>query len=498
MARTQARKVTPKHTGVGGAVPAHFEGGDFDLNGFFMHPTRRLTVHVPVFQHGFYPKLDHTDLDIERAIVKRQVTIPSMNDLRKAGIHTDSAVYVAEVWVHPRYIKHNNYFRTDFPANIKTLSRRDGITFVFPASDMWAARLKRKQVLAFYRAAFTPLFVGGKHYTSGRMTHFFVAPPEVSAGFRKRLNLEHDEDFNNLLEWDPTTWRLRKKGRGTPGRPPVVKFHSPSGKEVKAAQTRLKKEIAPLVNSKLGINPNSKEGKAIIAALSDPDMSKTLLVKTKNKKSSAQFQAVKRWVKQTMVPSLKEFAADQGIQILIALRDFAFQTTVSVAVNHMLGNLKGDEFESEEETKAFKAAHPYRHSFRRFAGRFDYKPSQHATSTEIGAGTLSYKFRGTAGGKARMMDLLKEHALNIYQEKAKDAGITSIGKEFFHITITPGDRLAISLDKQAIERVRQENPDAVGKFVEKNWERTAEFYVRTMRSEMQGFYEEAKKSGEFE
>ena len=36
MARTQARKVTPKHHGMGGAVPAHYEGGDFDLNGYFI------------------------------------------------------------------------------------------------------------------------------------------------------------------------------------------------------------------------------------------------------------------------------------------------------------------------------------------------------------------------------------------------------------------------------------------------------------------------------
>jgi hypothetical protein len=255
----------------------------------------------------------------------------------------------------------------------------------------------------------------------------------------------------------------------------------------------MKKEIAPLVNSKLGIDPKSKEGRAIIAILSDKDMSKTLLVKTKDKQPNARFLAVKSWVKYVMWPRVVAEAGEIGR----AVGHFAFQTAISVAVNHMVDHIKGDLDLDTEKAAAYKKEHPYRHSFKRYASRFEYKPSQAASGVQVGAGTLSYKFKG-AREQTQMLDLLKEHALNLYQEKSKDAGVTSIGKEFFHITITPGDRIAISLDKAKIEQYCELTPEACGFFAtQKNWSTRAEVYLRMIRNELQGFYDEAKRAEVF-
>lgn len=494
MGRSTARKVTPKHTAVGGAAPADFKGGDFELHGFWLHPNRRLTVEVPIFQHGFYPKLEHTDLDIERQIQYRMVQMPSLADLRGSGIAAEKAVFVAEVWTHPRYIKHQNYFRNDFPANIKTLAKQNDMTLVFPANDMPFARWKRKNVLAFWRAAFTPLFIQGKQFTSGRMSMFFVAPPHVSQGFRTRLNLEHDEDFNNLVEWDPVAWRLSKKIKKKKVSKPNVVFGIRDG-EVSEASRKLEKDIGPLITSKLGIDPRSKEGKAIMAVIADKELSRSLLAKTRHKKD--RFPAVKSWVKYTMWPRIRDFAAEEGAAIGRAVVNFAFQTTVSVAVNHMLETLVGEPLEKEDEIKAFKAKHPYRHGFQRFAGKFDYTPDQHATSTQIGAGTLSYKFKSNPRDKKFLIDLLKEKALELYTERTQD-DITSIGKDFIDIKITPSDQIIATWNMGKVNRQLNKLPEAMGFFYTKDgWARSAAHHLRMVTPALNNFYQ-AAKMGEVE
>jgi hypothetical protein len=496
MGRSTARKITPVHTAVGGARPADFEGADFSLRGFWIHPTRRLTVEVPILQHGFYPKLDHTDLDIERQVQYRMVQMPSLSDLRKAGIEADQAAFIAEIWVHPRYIKNWNYFRTDFPANVKTLVRNTNFAFVFPANDMPFARFKRKEVLQFWRSAFTPLFIDGKHYTSGRMSMFFVAPPHVSAGFRRKLNLEHDEDFNNLVEWSPEEWRLRQTRMRRPSMRREISpeiFYGFRPQVVDETSARLEREIGPIITSKLGIDPRSNEGKAILHILQDKELSKSLLAKTQNKKY--RFPAVKAWVKYNLWPRISSFAKEEGAAIGRSMLDFAFKTTVTVAVNAMLEKLVGRPIENPKVAARYKRRYPTRYIVRQAAGKFEYTPSQYSTATQIGAGTLSYKFRTNAQDKESMMNALRQEAFRLYKQLSGD-DVGPIGKEFIKISFAPGDRVRLSLDSKQIEHFYHEVPEyLLGNFANPDWAESAKVYLRMVERDINSIYQEMKLSG---
>jgi hypothetical protein len=213
------------------------------------------------------------------------------------------------------------------------------------------------------------------------------------------------------------------------------------------------------------------------------------LAQTRNTRTeNAKFMAVKRWVKYTLWPRVKI----ELEQIGAALGQFAFQTTVSVAVNHMLDQMKGSPIGPPED---YAKTHPYRASFQKFAGRFEYNPSQFASAVPIGAGSLSYKFKNS-GQKAATLDMLREHALNLYQEKARDHGITSVGKEFFEVSITVGDQVMVSLNKQKIDQYCEMTPDACGYFATNpNWVSRATNYLPIIRRELQTFYDEMKKAG---
>jgi hypothetical protein len=407
-------------------------------------------------------------------------------------------VFVAEVWVHPRYIKHWNYFRNDFPANVKTLVKNSDIALVLPANDMPFARWKRKQVLQFWRAAFTPLFVDGKHYTSGRMTMFFVAPPHVSAGFRRKLNLEHDEDFNNLVEWSPQEWRLRKKvNKATPKRRTRIdiEYSIPPG-EVDDATEKLVRDVGPIITSHLGVDPSSREGKAIIAVLKDKQLSKTLLSKTRTKK--VRLPAIKSWVKYNLWPRIRDFVAEEGINIGRSLANFAVQTTISIAVNNMLEGLVGRAMPNPEVAARYKQRYPTRykiHRFRQGLGKVEYRPSQYASATGIGAGTLSYKFKTSTKDYEYLIDLLKSKALDAYKERTGDP-IGPIGKEFINIRITPRDEVLATWNTSSIERFVDEVPEKVGYFASReDWITRSKVYLRMIGPELNNFYQDAKMAG---
>ena len=83
----------------------------------------------------------------------------------------------------------------------------------------------------------------------------------------------------------------------------------------------------------------------------------------------------------------------------------------------------------------------------------------------------------------------------MYVEKARDHELTSIGKEFFDVTITPGDRVAVSLNKKAIDEYKQIAPESCGKFhTVDGWFEQAKRYVPVINRELQTFYNEYKKS----
>ena len=88
------------------AFPVHFEGGpgtEVEFHGYWVHPTSDLKVQVPVFEHGFYPKLSHTEEEIRRNIQMRAVTIPSLASLRQSGYNFERAAFLSEINVDTKF-----------------------------------------------------------------------------------------------------------------------------------------------------------------------------------------------------------------------------------------------------------------------------------------------------------------------------------------------------------------------------------------------------------
>lgn len=455
MARVTGRKVPVSHSGQGGAVPFDFNAGsEYAVFGFHMHPTRRIAVQVPVFDHGFYPKLDHTQHEIDGEVQQRQVIMPSLADLRAAGINAEHAIYAADIHVHPRYIKHRNYFRTDFPANMKAFAKREGIVIVFPANDIISARFKRKETLALWRAAFTPLLIEGKQYTSGRITHFFVAPPQVSQAFRMKLNLEHDEEANLLCEWDPVSWRLaQQRPTHRPNLPQRVPMMSRY--EIQDTADRLADELAPLVTSKLDVNLTREQQERLHAIISDDEMARTLIVQTKNKTGTTRLAAIKRWWNTTAWPEVKQFLIDEGIQMSRAIMNFIFVTTVSVAVDAMLHKAQGSHRVDLDTPagKRFAKMHPWKTALNRGVYKFKYTPSNAATRTQLGAGTLEYQHKPQAANteKTEINQILRERAAELYVAFTGDREIGIHAEEIFNITVSASGQVRVSLDQRSLQ-----------------------------------------------
>lgn len=454
MARQTARKVVTHGAPIGGLVRADFKGADeFELHAYWMHPTRRASVEVPIFQHAFYPTLDMTDTDISQNIDYRQVIVPSIADLHAAGIETDKAIFVAEVWTHPRYIKNHNYLRNDFPANLKTLARINNMAIVMPANDMPFTRLKRKQVLNLYRAVFSPLIIKGRHYTSGRMNFFFTAPPHITSPLRKSLNLEHQEgEVQELTEasWEAAVQATRRKHKNDP----ILK---PKTTPKKKVSKEIEETVYPVVASHFDIDPNSAEGRQLHRFMSDPRLADDFIRATANKPS--RFNAVKRWVATSFWPRLKNIVATETGNALEDGARYVVRLAISIAFEQALAKMQYMPTEGESAKKTPR----WRSTVGNFANRIDYNAAAYAAAP-VGTGVVKYKPNRGANvvDTMVMVDRIKTYVFEIYYRLMNDDSDAIAIKDFFKIVITPQNLVNVSLDETQIQRMVRQNPDACG------------------------------------
>jgi len=304
----------------GTAKPAYFGFGEaLEIKGYWLHPTQHLSVEVAIFDHGYYPKIDATNTEIDQNIRWRKVTLPSLQELRAEGIAIDAAIAVSEINVPPRHIKNWNFFRSDFPAMIKQVARQNNFAVIFPASDMPSARIERKKVLNLYRTMFSPLLINRRQYTSGRMNFFFTAPKDATKGFRQGFNLEEG-------------WGRNKRTTNI-----TIKRNDPADKIAQAIAREMKKDIMPVISQQLEVKSGSPVYDGIEDYLGSPDTAKELMSATNNGKSP---NKIRKWVKTKMVPYIKEVAAQEGMVLADRLFRFTLQVTLSVILGHILGRSK--------------------------------------------------------------------------------------------------------------------------------------------------------------
>jgi hypothetical protein len=458
MPRTQVRKMTPTNLAVGGARPANYVGNDMRLHGYWLNDTRPVMVEVPIFQHAFYPKLDHTDLDIKQNLTYRTVKVPSMAELRANGIDTTRAVFVAEVVVHPRYIKHNNYFRSDFPANVKSLAKRDGVTFIFPANDMPSARFKRKFVLNFWRQSFTPLLIKGRQYTSGRMNMFVVAPPEATTRLKASFNFEGKEEKATLVEgWHPS---LNKPSRTRGRRPPHTRVRQPLTREqeylssmiVQDTAERMKKDLLPIITSQLHIkDPHVHQ--ELEDYVSSPATSRELL-RASNKPNKS--EAIKRWVTQRFLPRVKEIVVDEVAMASETVGRFVIRAVISTTLADIV-----DRAKNSEAPKMVKAREKMP-----WISRVNFDPSELGSAMGVAGGTLSYNYARTPAQLSEMATKIQQFIFHQYVYHSGDP-VTEVGKQFFKVKINPNSSfqpVQVSMDYPAIDRVTRVYGEASGWF----------------------------------
>jgi hypothetical protein len=483
----KARKVVSQGKPVGGLIRADFDGGEsFSLHGYWMHPSRRANVEVPIFQHEFYPKLDHTELDIKQNVTYREVVVPSIAELHQAGIEVDKAIFVAEVSIHPRYIKNSNFFRGEFPASVKALAKQNGIVFVFPACDMPLAKLKRKQVLNYYRASFSPLYIKGRHYTSGRMNFFFVAPLHATLSLRKTLNLEDKEKKDNLTEG----W----------GRDPLssLRTRQVNQQVAKQVQKEIHDLVLPLVSSKMDIPLNSAEGRRLTQMMDDPRLAHELVQATERKPN--RFDAVKRWVSESFWPRLKYTITSETSQAFDDAARYAVRLALSVAFDRALDKMKA----VPEPGSSAQKVPGWRMSLGNTAKRFNYDMS--GNSGSLGLGYVGYKspIKEKQLNSPAMQDKLEtlayhavhelEHILPI-AEAVRSVGNTMLAN-LLKIVITADDRVIVSLDDHKIEQLKQHNQlAALGEFQDPHKLNTLKFYVNQLNNRLTLIYHEMTMMG---
>jgi len=447
----KARKAISHGAPVGGLIRADFEGGDaFKLNGYWMHPTRRAQVEVPIFQHAFYPKLDHTDLDVQQNITYRNIIVPSIADLHQAGIRAEKAIFVAEIWTHPRYIKHHNFFRGEYPASVKTHSRQTGVTFVFAAADMPFARLKRKQVLNFYRAAFTPLLLKGRHYTSGRMSFFFVAPSHVTAPLKQSLNLEDINEYNLNESWTNAVHPLLRSKRMAANR------HINYEKEItKKVQKEIHDVVLPIVSSQFDIPLSSAEGRKLAQMMDSPRFAQDFVQATEGKPN--RFAAVKRWVKNSFWPRLKDIVTTETGNALEDGARYAVRLALSVAFDRALDKLKAlpDPAPGTSAKRPWAATRALGRTARRFDFNMDYG------SGSFGLGQVGYK-SGSPKSRfeiERKINAVKQelvgavNAIPSFQHSMQPLG--QLAPNLFKLVVDSSGKVHVDLDNEYIEKVRR-------------------------------------------
>lgn len=319
-----------------------FKDLNLALNGYWLKEDQQIIVEVPIFPHGYYPKWGAPEHEIKQNIVYRAVTVPSLSELRQHGIEIFKAFFVAGIGVHPRHIKNWNFFRSEFPATVKSLAKTHNTLFILPANDIPSGRLIRKEVLNLWRQLFTPLFIKGHHYTSGRMTMFMAAPPNSLTKMKLALNLEQEHPKeDNLQEWYPSVGEPRQSRK----RGPKARFNTRQLELVKeladATSERMKEQLLPIVATKLDIPPNTKAAAELEDYLTSPETTREIIRETQFGKDEG---AVRRWVKRRMIPKLKEIVATEGAAVaertLRSLVSYAFELTISTVIEHMFTRLK--------------------------------------------------------------------------------------------------------------------------------------------------------------
>jgi len=448
MARTALRKVTPNRAAFGQARPATWDNGtDLVLRGYWLHESQPIRVEVPIFQHAFNPKLAHTDLDIRQNISYRTIVLPSMSELRSHGITVERAAVIVETVVHPRNIRNYNYFRTDYPALVMGIAKRDNTLLIIPANDIPSARMKRKQALGFLRMAFTPLFIKGKHYTSGRISMFMASPPGATRKFQAAFNFgEADEKVHNTIaEWHPSVDRVRvTRSRGP--RPAYTHRQQRIAAEIIAETSeRLRTDLFPIMADKLELAKTSPEGKELEAWLSQPGTSRELLRRTQRNGRSA----VKTWVNQILVPKAKEIVSDEVKYATDQLGRWVVRQMLAASVAMVLDLVQGAIGENPV-----------------FIGRTIKKLEFNSVvdPTTIGAGRLNYKSGRMPKSEYEQKRRAYEKVASIYAIKTGDSGIDP--QQVFNIMINPGVTPSIvvkMVDGQSLEHAAFNAPGAIGK-----------------------------------
>jgi len=297
---------------VGQAKPAHFGfGEDFELQGYWLHPTKHLNAEVAIFDHSYYPKKDATNSEIDSNVTWRRVSLPSLQELRSQGISIDAAMVVTQVTVPPRHIRNRNFFRTNFPAMVKQLARQHNYAIVFPASDMPSARFERKVVLNLYRGMFSPLIINGKQFTSGRMNFFFTAPKEATRGFKRSFNLEE--------AWPSLS---RKKDR---------KAQLVAAMIAKELSQELNTQLFPVVEKKLQLKRGSKVHRDIQDFISSEETARELASATNFGKDKGK---IRNWIDYTFIPYLKQVAAEEALDFGDAALRFVLVTAGALIIGH--------------------------------------------------------------------------------------------------------------------------------------------------------------------
>jgi hypothetical protein len=450
------RRVQPKKipSGVAGVQYDTFQGSEIAFKGWWLNATKKARVPIPIFQHAFYPKLDHTPLDIRQHVIKRTITIPSLQDLHEHGIEAPRAFFVNEVLFDKRHIKNWNALRLTFPSFAKSIANRDDITFIFPANDNPSLRAKRKEVLQVLRANFTPLFLKGSHYTSGRMTFFFTAPKGAVQKFKRSFNFDEalKEKKANLEEF--WAFNKTKKARRSYNRKPKAPSSSQSATATQiVAQTadKMEHELLPLTVSRLDLDPNSDAAHAMKDFLADPKTSRDLLKRTKGKTAASRFAAVKRWVREVFVPRAKEIIVDETVMAVEALGRFAFRTTIAIATNEVVGTIQTSEWGADKK----------------FIQAFSYGPDMRP-GTEIGAGTLSVGIKRNVMQEVQFQREVKARVLDSYKDMTGDT-VSDYFLAMFKFRFSKSNKqtpVSISLNKAELEKVTAINPEAMGRFAD--------------------------------
>lgn len=314
--------------------PVRLDGPEITLHGYWASPRQDYKVEIPLLSHGYFPKIDHTPDMVRSHIIYRRVTVPSIKDLKANGLDTDRVIFLTEINVHPRHEKNTNFFQHEFPSMMRSLARREGITFIVPAMDVPSAKLQRKKILGFWRNNFTPLFMKGRHFTSGRMQYFVIpANKEVLTPLKRSLHLESTEEENTLVEYNPHVMRSVAKNKKRYSLDPhKIRKNRQREKDVEVLAAELSdmlsddldQKLAPIVNRSLRVPVSSR--KNIESLLGSDEAGESLRREVRKSKGQTR-QAAKAWVAHWLVPRLKEllgnhfeevFSASVGISLSLA------------------------------------------------------------------------------------------------------------------------------------------------------------------------------------